>query len=381
MKSLPSRLWAKRCFGAKGVAVVSAAILITGCTSTVGSLDSALVQFDNQQNGSPENITTTASSSVPAPRPPSSLIGEVDDQPATEPAVTALAQSQVDGAEQATLAVVEPSDTAATQSAEFPQPPVAVATPPENASDFADQRIAQANAAPTAQLEETAAQFSPAPPVVAAAAPAAAPAQSGFLNRLFSRKPPEPKEPVLVASANPTPTAAATPVATPAPTPTVSINRSGSSSLPGVDKERLLGINQQSEEPEARPVQVASAAGLARLAPNGLRTQHSGVDVACLKPALVRVLKRVERHFGKPVVVTSGYRSPSRNSNARGAKNSLHIYCAAADIQVEGVSKWDLASYMRSMPGRGGVGTYCHTKSVHIDIGPKRDWNWRCRRG
>ena len=30
--------------------------------------------------------------------------------------------------------------------------------------------------------------------------------------------------------------------------------------------------------------------------------------------------------------------------------------------------------------GRGGVGTYCHTNSVHIDIGKKRDWNWRCRR-
>jgi uncharacterized protein YcbK (DUF882 family) len=32
------------------------------------------------------------------------------------------------------------------------------------------------------------------------------------------------------------------------------------------------------------------------------------------------------------------------------------------------------------MPGRGGVGTYCHTNSVHVDVGPERDWNWRCRR-
>ncbi|WP_306118365.1 MULTISPECIES: D-Ala-D-Ala carboxypeptidase family metallohydrolase [unclassified Roseitalea] len=127
-------------------------------------------------------------------------------------------------------------------------------------------------------------------------------------------------------------------------------------------------------------VQVASAAGLARLAPNGLRTQHDGVDVKCLKPALVDILDQVERHFGEPVVVTSGYRSPGRNRKASGASNSLHIYCAAADIQVEGVSKWDLASYMRDLPGRGGVGTYCHTDSVHIDIGPRRDWNWRCRR-
>ena len=114
--------------------------------------------------------------------------------------------------------------------------------------------------------------------------------------------------------------------------------------------------------------------------PGGRLVQTADVDVACLKPQLVRVLKTLERHYGQKVVVTSGYRSPKRNRRARGAKNSLHMYCAAADIQVAGVSKWDLAKYLRSMPGRGGVGTYCHTQSVHVDIGPERDWNWRCRR-
>ena len=122
------------------------------------------------------------------------------------------------------------------------------------------------------------------------------------------------------------------------------------------------------------------APGLARLAPNGLMIQTGRVDVGCLKPSLVRVLKSIESHYGEKVVVTSGYRSPPHNARARGARNSLHMYCAAADIQVEGIGKWELAQYVRSMPGRGGVGTYCHTKSVHIDVGPERDWNWRCRR-
>ncbi|MEO1747477.1 MAG: D-Ala-D-Ala carboxypeptidase family metallohydrolase, partial [Pseudomonadota bacterium] len=310
---------------------------------------------------------------MPAPRPPSALNGEPVSDLTGDAALTALAQSQVESAQEATVTVVEQTEDAATDTNVFPQPPTAdLASVNAEASDFADQRIAQANAAPTATPEnQINTQPAPEAPVVASATSSATPRQSGFLNRLFSRKPPEPKAPVVVAAANPAPIVATPQNATPAPQPTVAINRANGTSLPGVDKERLLGINQQNDEPEARPVQVASAAGLARLAPNGLRTQHSGVDVACLKPALVRVLKKVERHFGKPVVVTSGYRSPSRNSNARGAKNSLHIYCAAADIQVAGVSKWDLASYMRSMPGRGGVGTYCHTKSVHIDIGPK----------
>ncbi|WP_269929990.1 YcbK family protein [Aminobacter sp. HY435] len=160
--------------------------------------------------------------------------------------------------------------------------------------------------------------------------------------------------------------------------------------LPGVrttdlfEIKRKSGINDDSDvdlhEDEDPGLQLASAAGMARLAPNGLLKQTEGVDVACLKPSLVRVLKTVEQRFGKKMIVTSGYRNPERNRRARGAKNSQHMYCAAADIQVPGVSKWELATFLRSMPGRGGVGTYCHTNSVHVDVGPERDWNWRCGR-
>lgn len=133
------------------------------------------------------------------------------------------------------------------------------------------------------------------------------------------------------------------------------------------------------EEDEAPHLLLASAPGLARLAPNGLKVQRESVDVACLKPELVSVLRKLEGHFRKPVIVTSGYRSPSYNVKVKGARKSLHMACAAADIQIEGVSKWEIARVARAMPSRGGVGTYCHTKSVHIDIGPERDWNWKCR--
>lgn len=82
-------------------------------------------------------------------------------------------------------------------------------------------------------------------------------------------------------------------------------------------------------------VQLASAPGLARLAPNGLKVQRETVDVACLKPQLVSMLKTMERHFRKPVMVTSGYRSPSYNRKVNGARKSLHMICAAADIQID----------------------------------------------
>ena len=108
--------------------------------------------------------------------------------------------------------------------------------------------------------------------------------------------------------------------------------------------------------------------------------QHSRVRVQCLKPELVAMLHRLEKKFGKKPIITSGYRSPAYNRRVRGAKRSKHMTCEAADIRIPGVSKWKLAKYVRSMPGRGGVGTYCRSSFIHIDISTKRDWNWGCRK-
>lgn len=154
----------------------------------------------------------------------------------------------------------------------------------------------------------------------------------------------------------------------------------GHSDLPGVKLKQLFGIESEQAEELDNPIRVASVANLARRGTHGLLLQHDGVKVGCFPPQLVRILKQVERRFGRTPIVTSGYRSKRHNRRIRGARNSMHIYCKAADVQVKGVSKWRLAKYLRSIPGRGGVGTYCHTKSVHIDIAKKRDWNLRCRK-
>ncbi|MDX3976076.1 YcbK family protein [Shinella sp.] len=151
--------------------------------------------------------------------------------------------------------------------------------------------------------------------------------------------------------------------------------------LPGVSTANALFSTEHSESEEVEDdapqfKEVASLAGLARLAPNGLWLQTEKVKTGCFKPELLQVLKTIEKHYDKPIIVTSGLRDMKRNR----AKQSLHTRCEAADIQISGVGKWELAEYLRSMPGRGGVGTYCHTESVHIDVGPERDWNWRCRR-
>lgn len=219
-------------------------------------------------------------------------------------------------------------------------------------------------------------------PPEAEPAKVAGPKKRSFLSSFFSKAEAAPA-PLVVENARPLTLAAA------APAPAQPRALFSTDALPGVRQGDLFEIKRKSGVDDdsdidlhegGEEIEVASAAGLARLAPNGLLMQTDRVDTACLKPSLVRVLKSIEGHYGKKVLVTSGYRSPPVNRKARGARNSLHMYCAAADIQVEGVAKWELAQFLRSMPGRGGVGTYCHTNSVHVDVGPERDWNWRCRK-
>lgn len=285
---------------------------------------------------------------------------------------------------------VAQGDAAPTEAAAAPEQTAAEQPDSEaNANATAVATQAASTGEPTTQAQAEA-QPAPGQPVVNSYAPtpAAEPKKRGFLAGLFSQKPQE--APVMSTPApKPKPVIELAAVDPEEEKPAARASVSGDFDFPGVRKTSLFEISRKSglddesdidlHEDEDYPVQVASAAGLGRLAPNGLLKQRESVDVACLKPSLVRMLKQVERHYGKKIVVTSGYRSPSYNRKVRGARRSMHMFCAAADVQIVGVGKWELARYVRSLPGRGGVGTYCHTNSVHIDVGPERDWNWRCR--
>jgi uncharacterized protein YcbK (DUF882 family) len=160
----------------------------------------------------------------------------------------------------------------------------------------------------------------------------------------------------------------------------------GDDTLPGVQVNAMFRTtsgqddDEHDEEEGEGLMQLASLPAMTRIAPNGLYVQTDRVDVSCLRPELVSIINTVQDHYKRPAIITSGFRDPRRNRRAGGVRHSLHTMCAAVDIQVQGVSKWQLADFLRSLPGRGGVGTYCHTESVHVDIGGERDWNWRCRR-
>ncbi len=98
-----------------------------------------------------------------------------------------------------------------------------------------------------------------------------------------------------------------------------------------------------------------------------------GTDTVIVDEALTVVLQCIREHFGKPVVITSGYRTAAHNAVVGGAKSSQHLLGRAADIRVPGVSVEDVAAYAESlMPDWGGVGRYPvkagrATGWVHVD--------------
>ncbi|ASS53128.1 DUF882 domain-containing protein [Rhizobium leguminosarum bv. viciae] len=196
----------------------------------------------------------------------------------------------------------------------------------------------------------------------------AAPARSSVYSQ--QPAPTQPAEPVLPQQSSQNSNAQPAPVQTASLT-TGSIPASTMNALYSAPKQNLLGSLSGLLHKAALP-------GMTRIAPNGLHLQNDKVEVGCFKPDLLKVIKTVENHFGRPVIVTSGYRDEEHNRLVGGADESMHKSCEAADIQIDGVTKWDIAAYIRSFPDRGGVGTYCHTDSVHLDTGKTRDWNWGC---
>ena len=100
---------------------------------------------------------------------------------------------------------------------------------------------------------------------------------------------------------------------------------------------------------------------------------RDGTDTVMVDETLTVVLQCIREHFGKPVTITSGYRTAVHNAAVGGAKSSQHLLGRAADIRVEDVSVENVAAYAESlMPGWGGVGRYPvkagrTTGWVHVD--------------
>ena len=85
---------------------------------------------------------------------------------------------------------------------------------------------------------------------------------------------------------------------------------------------------------------------------------------------LIEILEKIRNHFNAPVIINSGYRTPSWNNKVNGASNSYHCKGMAADIVVKGRSSKEVAEYADEIMEKGGVIRY--TNFTHIDVREER---------
>ena len=87
---------------------------------------------------------------------------------------------------------------------------------------------------------------------------------------------------------------------------------------------------------------------------------------------LMDLLEEIRTACGnRAITVTSGYRTESYNQRVDGAKQSQHLYAAAADIKVSGQSAAEVYKLCDRLVGsRGGVGKY--STFTHVDVRGRR---------
>lgn len=84
---------------------------------------------------------------------------------------------------------------------------------------------------------------------------------------------------------------------------------------------------------------------------------------------LIKHLQKIRNHFGKPVVINSGFRCSTHNKAVGGSSGSKHKQGAAADIKINGVSPRKVAAYAEKI-GVKGIGLY--DTFTHIDTRTKK---------
>lgn len=85
-------------------------------------------------------------------------------------------------------------------------------------------------------------------------------------------------------------------------------------------------------------------------------------------------LQRLRTTWGKPMVVSSGFRSHVYNAKVGGAPASFHLQGRAFDIRTD---PRDRDAFVAAALGAGFTGIGLYTTFVHVDDGPPRRWGSR----
>lgn len=85
-------------------------------------------------------------------------------------------------------------------------------------------------------------------------------------------------------------------------------------------------------------------------------------------------LQKLRNILGKPLLITSAYRSAAHNKAVGGATHSQHRLGKAFDVMMTNQDPWDFEAAAKAV-GFTGFGHYPKSGFMHIDTGPARRWN------
>ncbi len=90
-----------------------------------------------------------------------------------------------------------------------------------------------------------------------------------------------------------------------------------------------------------------------------------------LAPAALDRLQALRSGLGRPLVLTSAYRSPLHNARVGGAPKSRHKEGDAFDISLHNL---DREALRRAAEAVGFTGFGHYRTFLHVDCGPERTW-------
>ena len=112
----------------------------------------------------------------------------------------------------------------------------------------------------------------------------------------------------------------------------------------------------------------------------GFPNVPSATEIANLS-VLAMTLESVRSLLGKPISISSGYRSTRVNSAVRGAGNSYHLYGLAADIKVKGMTPYEVCMAIKNsdisydqliLEELGGNGGWTHIGIKENNVGNRK---------
>lgn len=80
----------------------------------------------------------------------------------------------------------------------------------------------------------------------------------------------------------------------------------------------------------------------------GIENTPNEIQKIAMEALCKNILEKVRSSFGKPVMINSGYRSPALCEAIGSKATSQHCKGEAADIEIYGVSNYDLAKYIEN---------------------------------